>query len=369
MKPEKPAKKENTKKPASSKKKKKGQLHDVPMTAPRLERCIWIVNELQRHKTEGLTLKDIMKNYKEYLDEKYDGRPDLREKAKDDFNRRTFLHDKEAIKAMFNLRVFCDDSCGYKYFLVDDVNDKIARWMINSFATNEALLRNHTIQDRILLEDIPSNEKYLEEVLAAMRNNKKISFKYKNYNDARPTLIQHADPYCVKLYEKRWYVVVKEYATNPETNDTQTEKNVYCLDRFQTYNTEEESFTMEEGFSAEAFFYNAFAVRVEKDAPVYTVKLKVASVQIGYFEHLKLHHSQTIENKGDYYIVTLRVALTVELVMKLLYYGPLVEVMEPDVLREEMAYNTYWMAKAYGVDQDIVDEYLDKMEEDSEGKD
>lgn len=350
------AKKE--KKPA----KKKNAMESVPSSTNRITMCIWIVNELMKHPS-GLTLEEIKNNYRNYLDAKYYYDQIMRSKMKDDFDRRTFMNYKLGILQMFHICIYCDND--YRYHLDEKLDSQVTRWLVNSFATNETLMQNHRIQDRILLEEIPTNETYLEKVLEAMRENKKISFKYMDFTDKRPRLIQMADPYCVKLYEKRWYMVVKQYAMNPETGVTEDEKCVYSLDRIQQFSIEEETFKMEEDFSAEVFFYHAFGVRVEKDAKVYTVRLKINAVQMPYFEKLKLHHSQTVvETHEDYSIVTLNVALTIELFMKLMYYGPLIEVLSPEELRLEMARRVYWMAKQYEeVDDAIVEDYMDAVEE------
>jgi len=369
MKTEKTVKKESAKKPSASKKKKKGKLHDIPMTTPRLEMCLWIVNELYRNPS-GLSLIEIRDHYQKYLNKKYERDLELRARMKDDFDRRTFLNYKKAILKMFHVSIDCENGGDYKYRITEGLDSKVTRWMLDTFSTNEKLIQNHAIHDRILLEEIPSSETHLDKVLDAMRENHKITFKYMDFGAKRPVMIQKADPYCIKLYEKRWYMVVKQYNMNPETNVEMSEKKVYSLDRVQVLTVETDTFKMEEEFSADAFFYNAFAVRVDKDAPVHTVKLKIMAVQMPYFEKLKLHHSQkVVEQNDEYAIVTLRCALTIELYMKLMYYGPLIEVLGPDELRLEMARRVYWMAKDYEIDEVIMDEYFEDEGEPDETED
>lgn len=130
--------------------------------------------------------------------------------------------------------------------------------------------------------------------------------------------------------------------------------HVYSLDRIVQLELTRETFVMDPLFDAQEYFRYAFGVRVEKDNEPQTVRLKVAAVQRQYFRTLPLHHSQReVETADEYSIFELNVALTIELTMQILYYGSLVEVLQPQVLREVVADEASRLYDVYADENDV----------------
>lgn len=304
----------------------------------RLRTCYWIVNVLNRHK--ALTLKEI--NERWLKDDAISGGVEI--------SRRTFYNYIMAISDLLHVVIECDKRDGFRYKIVAREDDEMMRWLTKSFAVNEVLASNADMKQRILLEDVPSGHEYLTLLMEAMRQSRKITFEYQRFEEGVSHQVKEAEPYCVKMYHQRWYVLVKEWRTLLVTHEKVEEMHIYALDRILSLEICHEGFTMDPLFDAKEFFRYAFGTRVEKDNPPCSVKLRVDSTQAPYLRTLPLHHSQReIEQTPEYSIFEFNVALTVELYLQILYYGSLVEVLEPEDLRDIIQVEVHKMAELYGI--------------------
>lgn len=323
-------------------------------TNQRMRTCLWIVNTLERHK--ALTREEINDMWKR--DESIsDG---------NDMERRTFYNYILAIGSLLKIIIECDrrDNCRYKITGRFD-DDQTSKWLISSFATSEAIASSADIKERVLLEDIPSGYEYLNPLMEAMRMGRKITFEYQRFEEGASHTVKNAEPYCVKLYHQRWYVLVKEWRTLLVSHEKIEEMHVYSLDRIKSLDITNEGFDIDPMFDAKEYFQFAFGTRVEKDNPPCSVKLKVAAAQVPYIRTLPLHHSQReIETTEEYSIFELNVALTVELYLQILYYGSLVEVLEPEELIDVIYGEVRRMAENYGIIEPPSQEEIDSWLED-----
>ena len=306
----------------------------------RLRTILWIVSTLDRH--HRLSLKEINELW--VADESISGGLTI--------DRRTFYNYLMAIGDLLRVVIECDRKDGNRYFIAAREDSKMTEWLMRSFATNEVLaVYASNLHDRVLLEDIPSGEEHLRPIMEAMRTNRKITFVYQEFHDSVPHEVREVAPYCVKIFHQRWYVLVKEWRTLLVSYEKVEEMLIYSLDRIQSLQVTQEAFELDPLFDAKEFFRYAFGVRVEKNNPPCTVRLKVAAAQRKYFRTLPLHHSQQeVETERDYSIFELHVALTVELLMQILYNGSLVEVLEPQDLRDAVAEQAFRMADIYSVE-------------------
>lgn len=324
----------------------------------RLRTCLWIVNVLDRHK--ALTLKEI--NERWLADEAISGGVEI--------GRRTFYNYLMAISDLLHVVIECDKRDGFRYKIVAREDDEMMRWLTKSFAVNEVLASNADMRQRILLEDVPSGQEYLTLLMEAMRQSRKITFEYQRFEEGIAHRVKDAEPYCVKLYHQRWYVLVREWRTLLVTHEKVEEMHVYALDRILSLEISDEGFVMDPLFDAKEYFRFAFGTRVEKDNPPCTVRIRVSASQVPYLRTLPLHHTQReVETAAEYSIFELRVALTVELYLQILYYGSLVEVLEPDDLRNIIRVEVHNMAELYGIVEPASPEEIEAIMKDIEHND
>lgn len=318
-------------------------------TNQRMRICLWIVNLLTRHK--ALTLANINDYWTSDTDIS-DGKP---------MQRRTFYNYVGAIYSLLHVVIECDRRDGFRYKITDrDNDDQAAQWLMQSFAATEAIAGSSDLRDRILLETIPSGQEYLSLITEAMRTNCKITFVYQQFSEGSSHTVTEAEPYCIKLYHQRWYVLVKEYRTLLVSHEKVAEMHIYALDRILSLNITDHTFRLDPDFDAQQYFRYAFGTRVEKDNPPCKVVLRVTAQQAPYLRTLPLHHSQReVETTDEYSIFELEVALTVELYMQILYYGSNIEVLAPTELHDIIHNQIVDMADLYGIIEPPTEEDLD----------
>lgn len=141
--------------------------------------------------------------------------------------------------------IICDASRGYQY-RIDNARslstDRIKQWLLNSFAVNNVLQGSRRLSERIVYEDIPSGNDCLLEVVKAMQEDKVINVEYDNFFESTPKQLL-IEPYCVKVFRQRWYVVGK----------AKGEKVIWhwALDRFLSLEITDKKFRLPKNFSAD----------------------------------------------------------------------------------------------------------------------
>lgn len=78
--------------------------------------------------------------------------------------------------------------------------------MLDSFAVSNLISENLSLKGRILVSKIPSARDHLTTLLEAMRKNRVVTITYCGFNKSGSHTFP-IEPYCVKLFENRWYVL------------------------------------------------------------------------------------------------------------------------------------------------------------------
>ena len=289
------------------------------MSKNQVNKYVWLVETL--YKAKKITLKEINRRW---LD------TDLSEGL--EIPRRTFHTWKNAVEDMFGLVIMCDKSDGDRYYIENREvleDDGLQRWLLNTMSVNNTLLENKTLSDRILLENIPSGQDFLDTVMKAMKKSKLLEITYKGYWSEHEHTFPVA-PYCVKLFRQRWYLV------GNSVNEDRI--RIYSLDRVLEAKLTDEPFKYPDDFSPEVYFEGCFGVIRGDGTEVETVKLKVQADQANYLRSLPLHHSQKeLVRTGEYSIFSVEVRPTFDFQQELLWNSDALEVLEPLWLRKEMA--------------------------------
>ena len=283
----------------------------------RLRTLLWIVKQLEER---PMSLKEL--NLRWTRDVSLSGGLDI--------ERRTFFNYIRAIDDLLHITIECERSGSYRYRIVEKERSSLRQWMQKNFEQQLALERGFDLGDRIIMEEAPRGQKHLEMLICAMTNNMKVHIRYADFNSDDEEIFDGA-PYALKLYQQRWYVVIKD--------DEDEQLYVLSLDRILEMEVLGQQFQMDPSFDAREFFKHSFGVRVIPDEEPREVLLKVKAAQVPYMRSLPLHPSQVeLEyHPGEYSIFQLTVVPTIELTMKLLSMGLLVEVLAPQDLREAIA--------------------------------
>ncbi|MCH5214571.1 MAG: WYL domain-containing protein [Muribaculaceae bacterium] len=279
------------------------------------EKYIWVIDTIYRAKQ--LSLSELSARW----------RADMGLRPDDKINRSTFTRWREDIYSQFGVVISCKRPGGYKYFIENPEiieENKVNKWMLDTIATGNLINSNISVSNRILVTSIPSGNEHLKSIIDALKTNTRIEITYRQFD--RESFTYTVDPYCVKLFENRWYVLAR---------NNRNSMRLYCLDRILDVAPCNEHFDLPEDFDAEEYFAPYYGV-VTGEEPERIV-IRAYDVHRHYMASLPLHFSQElIEDTGEYSDFQLYVAPTYDLVMKLLSFGSMIEVLRPESLRETM---------------------------------
>lgn len=289
------------------------------------KRYIWLVDLINRRKY--VSFKEISEAWR---------RSPLNETG-EPLSERTFFNHKDAIAGMFGIEILNDRSLGFYIGRSDVGSDETSDWMLHTLCLNNVLHENADMKDRILMEKVPSSERFLTDIISAMRDFRVISLCYQGFRHPEPFCF-NVRPYCVKYFKQRWYLL----------GDSDLGLRIYSLDRFVDMEELEEHFEIPKGFDAEEYFGNYFGVIIGEEPE--DVKIRVVPDQVKYFRTLPLHGSQreTVQEDGSS-VFSYHIAPTFDFVQEILSHGADVEVLEPAELRESIADNVAGMASRYGL--------------------
>lgn len=289
------------------------------------KRYIWLVDLINRRKY--VSFKEISEAWM---------RSPLNETG-DPLSERTFFNHKDAIAGMFGIEILNDRSLGFYIGRSDVGSDETSDWMLHTLCLNNVLHENADMKDRILMEKVPSSERFLTDIISAMRDFRVISLCYQSFRHPEPFCF-NVRPYCVKYFKQRWYLL----------GDSDLGLRIYSLDRFVDMEELEEHFEIPKGFDAEEYFGNYFGVIIGEEPE--DVKIRVVPDQVKYFRTLPLHGSQreTVQEDGSS-VFSYHIAPTFDFVQEILSHGADVEVLEPAELRESIADSVAGMASRYGL--------------------
>lgn len=289
------------------------------------KRYIWLVDLINRRKY--VSFKEINEAWM---------RSPLNETG-DPLSERTFFNHKDAIAGMFGIEILNDRSLGFYIGRSDVGSDETSDWMLHTLCLNNVLHENADMKDRILMEKVPSSERFLTDIISAMRDFRVISLCYQSFRHPEPFCF-NVRPYCVKYFKQRWYLL----------GDSDLGLRIYSLDRFVDMEELEEHFEIPKGFDAEEYFGNYFGVIIGEEPE--DVKIRVVPDQVKYFRTLPLHGSQreTVQEDGSS-VFSYHIAPTLDFVQEILSHGADVEVLEPAELCESIADIIAGMASRYGL--------------------
>ena len=236
---------------------------------------------------------------------------------------RTFHHHRDAIEELFDINIECIKRGGYCYYIEDTEELEkgcVRKWLLNSFAVDNLIVESRKLKSRILLEEVPSGKRYLIPLIEAMRDGMIVEVDYQSFRQQVPANFE-IEPYCLKLFRQRWYVV----ARSPHYNRVM----IYSLDRILDLEVSEKTFYYPEEFNPQSYFDACFGIVADDDIGIETVQLKVYAPQDKYFDALPLHHSQrTVEVTEGHTVYEYRIRPTYDFVQELLSHGADVEVLQ-----------------------------------------
>ena len=288
------------------------------MTVPVLFReYIWLVNTI--YKARKISLSEINEKW---IETDYSGGVE--------FSRTTFHRHKIAIEDMFGIYIECDRKNGFKYYIGNEYvlqENSVQNWMLSTLSVSSLLAESMSLNERILLENIPSGGENLKMLIKAMKESKKISITYRRYG-GHATRTFDLEPYCLKLFGQRWYLLGRFADRGMAT---------FSIDRMLEIKVSNEKFKFDEDFDAASYFSDCFGVMLDENSKPEKVVIRAYGFEPYYLRDLPLHHSQrVIQSTEEYSDFELRLKITSDFKTKLLSRGEWIEILEPKALAEEI---------------------------------
>ena len=156
----------------------------------------------------------------------------------------------------------------------------------------------------------PAGAEHFYGLLHATKNRFLVTFQYHKLWEAHSTA-RRVRPLALKEFRSRWYLLAlevlrKRFAKTPQLD-------------------------------VSALYHDAFGILTPDDDAPHDVVLWFEPVQARYVRTFPLHPSQRVESEdADGLTLRLRVRLTHDFVMELLFFGPQVKVLKPAALIREM---------------------------------
>jgi hypothetical protein len=248
--------------------------------------------------------------------------------------KRTFHEYRDGIKEMFGVDIDCDRKKNTYFVKNPEVLDenRLAQWLLRKYSIPKDFATFNGMKDRVLLEEIPLGQTFLDNILDAMQRNVELQIDYQRYERGQEEHMQtfHFQPYALKVYNRRWYLL----GYKKEKEDLR----LISLDRIHDLKKTSTHFELPSDFDARKYFADVVGVYKDKDKQALNVKIRAYGVQVEYLRSTPLHKSQAeVRSKhGEFAEFTYRLCITPELISQLLAMGEYVEVLEPKELREEM---------------------------------
>ena len=289
------------------------------MVAELIDKYLWLIRLLTGKGERGLTLGEIASRYEDRYGEPYP--------------RRTFNNHRAVIDETFGIPIECHrDSHRYYIPFGEDAvdSDNTLRWMVNTFTVDSLLqMGRKSLTGRISVEDIPSGHKHLTVLMQAMMDGQVVRIYYKKYSRSDAEMLD-VRPYALKEFARRWYLV--GYA------EQRGALRVYGLDRIQSLEVLEQTFTMPSGFDVDELYASCYGIYLPEGEKPVTIVLRATPAERAFMDDLPIHASQRFAGEDEKgFLYRLRVIPNDNLIMELCRLGDRIEVLEPASVRERVA--------------------------------
>ena len=279
-------------------------------TAGLINRYVWFVTTI--YNRGPITLEEIQHRYESHFG------------CGEELSERQFHRYTDAVEELFDIEIkYSRSQRGYVVADREGIDNMAMRkWLIQTFSVNNILHESQELKNRILLENVPSGQQHLTNIVDAMRESVALSMTYHSFHREEPSTFE-VEPYCVKFFEQRWYML-----------GMSDKLRIYALDRIKVLEPTERKFKLPKKFDATKFFEDYYGIIIgDEDFEVEPVALKVDSWQSKYLRTLPLHHSQVeVERNDEYSIFEYRLCPSFDFRQKLLSMGSSVEVLAPQDL-------------------------------------
>ena len=286
---------------------------------------IWIINTVYRAKR--ITLSEINELWL-----------DTEMSRGKEFSRLAFWRHRQGIQENFGIHIECDRRTMGYYICNESVmhENSLQNWMLNTLSVNNIVSDSISMDKRIVLEAIAGSSDVLETLVKAMKRMQKVQLTYQRYGSDTTSTVT-AEPYCIKLWNKRWYTLLHFF--RPATNEKPERDyfGVYSIDRIRTINVTSETFTLKPDFDANEYFSECFGILAGDGTPAENIVVRAYGKEIYSLRGLPMHHSQKeVFTAADYADFSYYIRPATDFIDNILARGSRVKVISPSWLANKV---------------------------------
>ena len=282
-----------------------------------------IIRKIQRSNFVG------MSELIDYILQETENRNAYDDKITIGVDKRTIRRDFNDIRELFGIDIVYSYSERGYYIQENSYENKYSQRLLDEFEIFQSLKLTSGITKTVDIElQKPRGIENIYGILHAIKNHFVVNFTFHQYY-LQKNLIITAEPYAIKEFKNRWYIVVKEELENYYTT--------YGLDRITDFFITEIKFRKNSDFDIKKVFEHNYGIMTGYGLPPQEIILSFERLQGQYVKYTPLHHSQKILNDTQEELrISLFLIPTFDFRMELLSYGNAVKVIKPESLKLEL---------------------------------
>lgn len=291
-------------------------------TSAKFKEYIWLVNTIR--KAGRISFSELQKKW---LETEMSGGGEMA--------RATFNRHKDAIEDIFGIYIECDRQNGYRYYIGNEgvlSEESVQNWMLSTLSVSNQVSESLSLQERILLESIPSESTRLEQIIEGMKKRVCLNVKYHKYGHSDPKDVI-LEPYCIKLFKRRWYVFGRLHDAETETYNYR----IYSFDRIKQIVPTDLRYDLPSDFNARELFKDYYGILLTHETKPERIVVRAHGNERFYVRDLPIHASQREIEQGEGYVdFELWMHATSDFCSHVLSRSNQLQVLEPEWLVEKV---------------------------------
>lgn len=176
---------------------------------------------------------------------------------------------------------------------------------------------------------ISKGMEHFDDLFTAIKEKITLRIVYQPFSKEPYTQLVH--PYLLKEYRNRWFLIARDQQLNSICN--------LALDRIKTIKPSKEDFIENDLFDPVTYFNYLVGVTMPAGEKACEILIKVNANQGPYVKTKPIHFSQEVERilEDGSIVIKLKLIINYEIKSILLSYGADIEVLQPQILRDQMA--------------------------------
>ena len=278
------------------------------MTLEKLLRCKTIIDEVKNS-----SYTSTMVNICEAVNKMLGSLHSLNETGHKDVVERTIKRDIEDIRRVLEINIEYDQDKKCYSILEFNKDEQQTEMLMDAVHLYFVMQNMKNIKPYIAFEPrkAKTGSKFFFEILEAIKDKKKIEFKYTQYEKKEQTK-RLVSPLGLKEFKGFWYLIAQD----------ESGIKTFGLDRINDLTLTSQKLKKIEDFSLDKYYEHCYGIVRFPDEGPQEILIKASPIKASYYKANPLHKSQkVVEETAEYTVFWLYVCLTYDLQQELRSHG------------------------------------------------